>query len=77
MFYRVSGDNFLGTGEGWPDDHYTREAISDQPFGFVAAGYSWQRQNNWLPSYSLGVRCMYVFNDSSIRFHRSILNTRI
>ncbi len=60
MFYRVSGDNYLGTGTGWPNDHYSNNGISSQPYGFLAAGYTWQRPENWLPNYSLGLRYTYV-----------------
>jgi opacity protein-like surface antigen len=60
VFYKVNGNNYLGTGEGWPDDHYTSNDISNQPSGFVAAGYTWQRDETWLPNYSLGLRYMYV-----------------
>lgn len=60
MFFRKEGENYLNTGTGWPDDHYSGGSISDQPYGFVEAGYSWERPDNWLPNYSLGLRMMYV-----------------
>ena len=60
MFTRVEGDNYLGTGTGWPDDHYSVNGSSDQPYGFVGAGYTWDRASTWLPSYSFGFRFMYV-----------------
>ncbi len=56
MLNKLSGDNYIGTGDGWPDDHYVRNTITNQPFGFVEAGFAWQRPENWLPGYSLGVR---------------------
>lgn len=60
MFPRVSGTNYLGTGGGWPDDHYTSSRVSNQPFALIAAGCTWLRKENWLPSYSLGFRLMYI-----------------
>jgi len=60
MLYRVGGNNYLGTGEGWPDDAYINNGASNEPYGFIAAGYSWQREENWFPSYSLGLRYMYA-----------------
>lgn len=59
-FTRVSGDNYLATGTGWPDDHYSVTNSSDAPFGFVSGGYAWERPSSWLPSYALGIRYMYV-----------------
>lgn len=60
MFFRKSGENNLGTGPGWPDDHYSGNGISDVPYGFLEAGYQWQRASNWLPAYNLGVRVALV-----------------
>ncbi len=60
VFYRVSDNNYLNTGTGWPDDYYADNNISDQPSGFIAVGYTWQREEIWLPNYSLGLRYMYV-----------------
>lgn len=60
MFFRKSGENYLGTGPGWPDDHYSGNGISDVPYGFIEAGYQWQRASNWLPAYSLGARIAMV-----------------
>jgi opacity protein-like surface antigen len=62
MFYRVGDSNYLNTGPGWPNDHYASNGISDQISGFLAAGYTWQRQADWLPNYSLGLRYMYSSN---------------
>jgi opacity protein-like surface antigen len=59
-FYRVQGNNSLGTGAGWPDDKYVSDGISNEPYGFIAAGYTWMLSDAWLPSYSLGLRYMYV-----------------
>jgi opacity protein-like surface antigen len=60
MFNHVSGGNSLSTGTGWPDDYYTTNSISNQPYGFLSAGYTWDRQEQWLPNYSLGLRYMYT-----------------
>lgn len=60
MFNRVEGDNSLGTGAGWPPDHYVSNGISDQPFFALSGGYTWARPNDWLPYYSLGLKLMYV-----------------
>src|SRR5579862_6511042 len=56
MFNRLSGNNSLATGTGWPNDYYAGNSISNEPFGFVEAGYQWTRPDNWFPGYSLGVR---------------------
>lgn len=59
-FYRKSGENMLGTGAGWPDDHYSGNGISDVPYGFLEVGYQWQRASHWLPAYNLGARIQMV-----------------
>ncbi|MHB1221777.1 MAG: outer membrane protein [Gammaproteobacteria bacterium] len=59
-FNKISGSSYLDTGAGWPDDHYANQSISDEFYGFLVAGYTWQRSENWLPSYSVGLRYMYV-----------------
>jgi opacity protein-like surface antigen len=59
-FYRVQGNNHLGTGAGWPNDSYNTDNVSNEPYGFVAAGYTWMLSDAWIPSYSLGLRYMYV-----------------
>lgn len=59
-FNKVSGNSYLDTGEGWPDDHYTNQSISDEFYGFLSAGYTWQRSEHWLPSYGVGLRYMYM-----------------
>jgi opacity protein-like surface antigen len=60
FFNRVSGDNYLGTGAGWPDDHYMTTQASDQPAVFLGGGYAWVNDNTWLPAYSLGFRVLYA-----------------
>lgn len=60
MFYDVSGTNFVGTGTGWPNDRYNINRISDQAYGFIEAGYAWDRPERWLPRYGLGARYIYV-----------------
>lgn len=60
MFFRKSGENTLNTGAGWPDDHYSGNGISDVPYGFLEVGYQWQRAQNWLPAYNLGLRAALV-----------------
>lgn len=59
-FYRVSGDNKVGTGDGWPPDHYGTTTINDQPYFSLMAGYTWARPDVWLPYYSLGVQMAYT-----------------
>lgn len=59
-FYRVSGDNKVGTGDGWPPDHYGTTTINDQPYFSLIAGYTWSRPDVWLPYYSLGVQMAYT-----------------
>lgn len=60
MFYNLSEDNRIGTGSGWPDDYYGTHSISNELYGFLAAGYEWERQETWFPNYSLGLRYMYA-----------------
>lgn len=60
MFTRVEGDDFLGTGPGWPADHYSPTSISDAPFIVASTGYTWEQPSTWLPNYSLGLRAMYM-----------------
>lgn len=64
MFYGISGTSHTGTGPGWPNDVYNVKSIANQPYGFVAAGYAWQRQSNWLPGFDLAAKFMYVPNAS-------------
>lgn len=58
-FYQVSGNNYLGTGAGWPDDFYHTNQINNQPYLAVSAIAAWDRNNEWIPSYGLGLRLMY------------------
>lgn len=60
FFNRASGDNFLGTGAGWPDDQYLVSHASDQPAVFLGGGYAWVSDSTWLPAYSLGFRVLYA-----------------
>lgn len=60
MFYNTNGNNYLSTGASWPDDQYITTSASNQPYGFIAAGYAWQRDEDWLPEYDVGLRYMYV-----------------
>ncbi len=64
MFYKTSGNNYLNTGPGWPNDYYSTNGVSSQPYGLLAAGYTWQRKKTWLPNYSLGLRYMFASNAS-------------
>jgi opacity protein-like surface antigen len=60
-FYpQVSGDNFIGTGSGWPDDHYRHQSISSDPTFYFGGGYSWDRQSDWFPRASLELQYSYV-----------------
>ncbi len=56
LFNNLSGSNSLGTGAGWPNDYYGSNKITNEPFGFMEAGFAWQRPENWFPGYSVGVR---------------------
>lgn len=60
MFNRVSGNNVLGTGDGWPDDNYVTNGITDQPYFALAAGYIWARPSDLVPFYSAGLKMTYV-----------------
>lgn len=60
-FYpQVSGNNYIGTGSGWPDDYYRQQSISSQPTFYIGGGYSWSRPNDWFPYFSLGLQYSYV-----------------
>lgn len=60
-FYpQISGDNFIGTGAGWPDDHYQYQSISSEPTFYIGGGYTWDRQTDWFPRTSLGLQYSYV-----------------
>ncbi len=65
MFFRVGNNNYLSTGLGWPNDYYSANSISNQGYGFLAAGFAWERDSELLPIYSLGLRYMYVRNTST------------
>lgn len=56
MFYRISGNNFIGTGDGWPDDHYISPSITDEALGYLTAGFECKRANFWFPMTSVGIR---------------------
>ncbi len=58
MLNQSSGDNYLGTGAGWPDDHYVRNTITNEPVGFIEIGAAWQRPEAIFPGVSLGLRYM-------------------
>lgn len=60
QIYRVSGSNTLNTGPGWPLDSYTSNGISNQPYFFLAGGYTFARPSDWLPYYSLGMEYAYA-----------------
>ncbi len=62
MLYRVGNTNSLNSGTGWPNDRYLGNNISNQPYFLLGTGYTWKRPRmyRWLPSYSLGLRYMYV-----------------
>lgn len=61
MLYDASGTNSVSSGSGgWPNDRYNFINIANQAYGFLEAGYTWQRQALWAPSVSVGARYMYV-----------------
>jgi opacity protein-like surface antigen len=56
LFNNVSGNNSLNSGAGWPNDYYTTQSISNEPFIFIEGGYAWLRPQDTLPGYSVGLR---------------------
>lgn len=61
LFPMINKSQYVPTGSTWPDDHYITTKIANQPFWFLAGGYTWSRPETWLPYYSLGFRYMYVY----------------
>ncbi len=60
QFNRVHGSNTLGTGDGWPNDQYESNGISDQPYFTLGGGYAWARLSDIVPYYSLGLKVIYA-----------------
>jgi opacity protein-like surface antigen len=60
LFNRVQDNNYIATGPGWPDDYSSNQSADHQAYGFLTGGFMWVRTNNWLPSFSVGVRGMYA-----------------
>lgn len=57
----IGGDNYIGSGTGWPADHYSQHSSSNEPSAILSSGYVWVRENTWLPAFSIGLTSQYVY----------------
>lgn len=55
-----NANNFVGTGAGWPDDHYIADDTHGSFMGNIGAGYTWFNYNDWFPVLSLGAQYTYT-----------------
>ncbi len=56
----VDSSNYVGTGPGWPNDHYKGDDIHGAPMLVVGTGYTWGRYYDWFPDLSLGAQFTYT-----------------
>jgi len=56
----TNSNNFVGTGPGWPDDHYIANDTHGSAMGIIGGGYTWYRYDEWFPALSLGAQFTYT-----------------
>lgn len=59
-FLNVDSNNFISSGEGWPNDQYHNTGVDAAGAFVLDGGYQWSNRNVWLPFYSLAMNYTYA-----------------